>query len=221
MVSRQIPSLCGGNICSQSTSEPIEPFRIAPAPSYTIHTLIPRGEVPVAGLDLSNPDHAVLASGDKLFDLPNANKVALLNDMLDAHKASLLPSQRAALNFEGYVVESRGDVETPDPGPKECERVQWEVEGTVIVRSIVPSKLRWYAVPRGRGFSGVVCGASLYTELITLVPNPQAQKCATQADAERHWLETYYAGKCAKMFIVENQIVMKAMLPGRPDPMGV
>jgi hypothetical protein len=209
------------SICSPPTLEPIETLGHAPVASYFVHTLVPKGQVPAAGVDLSNPDHAILASGDKLFDLPDTIKVTLLNNMSDAHKASLIPSQKAALNFEGYVVECRGDVEAPDPEPEDCERVQFEIEGTVIVRSIVPSKLRWYAVPRGRGFSGVVRGALLYTELITLVPDPQAQRCATRANAERHWLETYYAGKCAKMFVVENQIVMKAMLPGRPVPVGV
>jgi hypothetical protein len=137
---------------------------------------------------LEDPSLAFHTSGDLLCLLSNSSKAILRTAFSDAEKVLLTPEQKAAINIDNVVVQAIGE---ESQGPVTYHIAPFDEDRIHI--SMESSKC-WYAIIRGRGFTGVVQGSYRADGYTVGVSKSLALQHSTRFDAERAWLESYYMG---------------------------
>jgi hypothetical protein len=143
---------------------------------------------------LTNPESALEAHVKDLLDMSPQDKNILRASLTLAHRAKLSPERKAAVNID-CVMPIVQDSGTPY-GEETVQRFRSE-DGTQEF-AIVNRRQedRWYAVFKGRGFTGVVRGKEKYDEYVTSgVSGANGKKARNRAEAEFNWLVMYYKGQ--------------------------
>jgi hypothetical protein len=183
---------------------------MVPGPTITSSTVANPNPVPCPvtppNINVTIPDEVIMTAASRLCCLSISDKTIANSMLTTQHLAMLRPDQRAALNCESMEVPcwvDGSDNPTSDP----IRLVQYlDSNQQPKFKASKQSNNRWYSLPRGVNFTGVVRGFDVFNELISGVKQPLGHGCKDRASAEYSWLKYYYDGRCARVWWDEKKV---------------
>jgi hypothetical protein len=139
------------------------------------------------------PVGAGLAKAAELRLLSAHEKYLVKCDLTPAHRAKLTPGQQAALNANDQLIAMLETEEEPEDEVPTAEMFTGP-NGEVAMHIKTAPQLRWYAVYKAHGFTGIVRGKDLFEQYVSNGgSNAKGKRARSKEDAEFLWLCQFYS----------------------------